>query len=76
MQNGRFFSHLNTAERLVSDYHGDLPLHHYLRAFFKANAKYGSKDRKQISKLCYAYYRTGNALRDCSIKDKILASVL
>jgi 16S rRNA (cytosine967-C5)-methyltransferase len=75
LQNGRFFSYLNTAEKLVSGYHGDLPFHHYLRAFFRENAKYGSKDRKQISKLCYAYYRTGNALSDHPVKDKILASL-
>jgi 16S rRNA (cytosine967-C5)-methyltransferase len=75
LQNGRFFSYLNTAERLVSGYHGDLPFHHYLRAFFRENTKYGSKDRKQISKLCYSYYRTGNALSDHPVKDKILASL-
>jgi 16S rRNA (cytosine967-C5)-methyltransferase len=75
LQNGRFFSYLNTAERLVTEYRGDLPLHHYLRAFFREHAKYGSKDRKQISRLCYAYYRTGNSLRDHPVKDKILASL-
>lgn len=50
-------------------------MHLYLKNHFRENAKYGSKDRKQISRLCYAYFRTGNALRDIPVKEKILASL-
>jgi 16S rRNA (cytosine967-C5)-methyltransferase len=30
-----------------------------VKNFFSAHKKYGSKDRKQISHLCYCYFRTG-----------------
>jgi 16S rRNA (cytosine967-C5)-methyltransferase len=30
-----------------------------VKKLFSANKKYGSKDRKQISHLCYCYFRTG-----------------
>ncbi len=73
--NGRHYSHINTAEVLISHYEGDQPFHHYLRAFFKENSKYGSRDRKQISRLCYAYFRTGRALLDLPVKEKILVSI-
>lgn len=72
--NGRLYSHINSAEILISHYHGDLPFHHYLRAFFREHSKYGSRDRKQISKLCYAYFRTGAAWLDMPVKEKMLAS--
>lgn len=73
--NGRFYSHINTAEVLIAHYEGDLPFHHYLRAFFREHTKYGSKDRKSISRLCYAYFRTGTAWTDLPVKEKILASL-
>lgn len=72
--NGRLYSHINTAEVLIGHYDGDLPFHHYLRNFFRENSKYGSRDRKQISKLCYAYFRTGAAWLDKPVKEKILGS--
>jgi 16S rRNA (cytosine967-C5)-methyltransferase len=36
----------------------------FLRSFFAADKKYGSKDRKQVSHLCYCYYRTGKTSLD------------
>jgi 16S rRNA (cytosine967-C5)-methyltransferase len=75
LQNGRFYSYLNTAEKLVTQYKGELPLHHFLKSFFREHAKYGSRDRKQISKLCYAYYRTGNAWKNIEVREKILSSL-
>jgi 16S rRNA (cytosine967-C5)-methyltransferase len=75
LQNGRYYSHLNTAEKLVVQYQGELPLHHFLKSYFREHTKYGSRDRKQISRLCYAYFRTGGAWKDIDVKDKILASL-
>jgi 16S rRNA (cytosine967-C5)-methyltransferase len=71
---GRLYSHINSAEVLIGHYDGDLPFHHYLRAFFREHSKYGSRDRKQISKLCYAYFRTGAAWLEMPVKEKILGS--
>ena len=55
----RYYSYLNTSAGIIRRYNGDQPLAAFLKSFFAADKKYGSKDRKQISHLCYCYYRTG-----------------
>ncbi|HTN05451.1 Fmu (Sun) domain-containing protein [Agriterribacter sp.] len=59
----RYYSYLNTSAGIIRRYNGDQPLAAFLKSFFAANKKYGSKDRKQISHLCYCYYRTGKMFR-------------
>ena len=71
MQNGRFWSHLNTAKTLIEDYEGDIPFHHYIRQHFRENSKYGSRDRKQISALCYSYFRAGRAVLTLPLEERI-----
>lgn len=73
--NGRFFSYLNTAEVLINQYDGTLPFHHFIRQYFKEHSKYGSRDRKSISALCYAYFRIGNLFRSVDVKEKILRAL-
>ncbi|MCO5239608.1 MAG: Fmu (Sun) domain-containing protein [Chitinophagaceae bacterium] len=55
----RYHSYLNTSTGIIRRYDGAVPLAVFLRSFFAANKKFGSRDRKQISHLCYCYYRTG-----------------
>ena len=57
------FSHLNTAIDLIQRYRGDEPLHHFLKKFFALHKKYGSKDRRRISHLCYVYFRVARAFK-------------
>lgn len=52
-------AHINAALHIIKQYDGQLPLAHYLRQYFAANKKHGSKDRKNISHLCYCWYRLG-----------------
>ncbi len=49
-----------------------MPLSHYLKQFFAAEKKYGSKDRKQIAALCYNYYRLGKSVQNISIEERII----
>ncbi len=67
----KFHSYLNTAYSIVKSYNGDLPLSVYLKSFFSANKKYGSKDRKQITNICYSYYRLGKAIPNSSANSEI-----
>ena len=67
----RYQSYLNTAKKIIESYTGTEPLSAFLKNFFAADKKYGSKDRKQITALCYNYYRLGKALSDVSIEEKI-----
>lgn len=67
--------HLDTAEKIIDSYDGSMPLHHYLKQFFAADKKYGSKDRKAITHACYCYYRLGHSLKRLKVNDKIKAGI-
>ncbi|HEX5655174.1 MAG TPA: Fmu (Sun) domain-containing protein [Chitinophagaceae bacterium] len=58
----RFHSYLNSVVSILHQYDGRQPLAIFLKQFFAANRKYGSKDRKLILHLCYCYFRLGKAL--------------
>ncbi len=68
----RIQAYLQTAESLLSLYDGNSPFTGWLKQFFSADKKYGSKDRKHISQLCYNYFRLGRAFENCSTIEKLL----
>lgn len=70
----RFYSYINSAKTILSAYTGETPLHVFLKGFFATDKKYGSRDRKSISSICYNYFRLGYALTDKSIEDRLLTS--
>src|SRR6185369_10096843 len=45
------------------------------KKYFSANKKFGSKDRKQISNLCYCFFRLGKVVMNTSIEEKILTGL-
>lgn len=53
--------HQEVAQKLIATYQGQEPLAAYLKKYFAANKKHGSRDRKSISAFCYAHYRTMHA---------------
>ncbi|MBS4043825.1 MAG: Fmu (Sun) domain-containing protein [Chitinophagaceae bacterium] len=70
MQN-RFYSYLKTTELILASYKGDQPFVFYTKAYFNQHKKHGSKDRKMILSLCYAYFRMGKAFNKLTIEEKI-----
>lgn len=68
----RFHSYVNSATSILKEYDGREPLSLFLKSFFRRNKKYGSRDRRQISHLCYCYFRLGKSLYDLIIEEKIL----
>ena len=68
----RVYSWINTASQIITSYNGDIPFAHYLKQFFASNKKYGSRDRKLISHLCYSYFRLGNAFDEKPIDERLL----
>ena len=64
--------YIETAVKIIKSYHGDIPLHLYLKKYFSADKKYGSRDRKQITSLCYNYFRLGNAVKNISDEERIV----
>ncbi|MDB5193603.1 MAG: Fmu (Sun) protein [Segetibacter sp.] len=71
----RFHSHINTAKKIIETYKGEPPLAAFLKNFFAAEKKYGGKDRKNISSLCYSYYRLGKAVLNLSSEDRMLTGL-
>jgi 16S rRNA (cytosine967-C5)-methyltransferase len=67
-----FDNQLRYAIEIVEAYKGDMPLHVWLKDYFRLNKQMGSRDRKTLSTLVYSYYRLGHAVKNLSIKDRIL----
>jgi 16S rRNA (cytosine967-C5)-methyltransferase len=68
----RYHSYINSTKEILSIYKGDEPLSSFLKKYFSANKKFGSKDRKQISNLCYCFFRLGKVVMNTSTEEKIL----
>lgn len=66
------YSYINSAKEIISTYDGKEPFASWIKSFFAAHKKYGSKDRKHISQLCYSFFRLGNAFELHPLEDKIL----
>jgi 16S rRNA (cytosine967-C5)-methyltransferase len=64
----KFYSYITTASGIINQYKGDMPLSVFLKSFFGANKKYGSKDRKQIAHICYCYYRLGKIVNTSALQ--------
>jgi 16S rRNA (cytosine967-C5)-methyltransferase len=67
----RFHSHINTAEKIISRYDGSTPFHLFLKEFFAADKRYGSRDRKSIAANCYAFFRVAHAFPHTAVQEII-----
>ncbi|HEY1113391.1 MAG TPA: Fmu (Sun) domain-containing protein, partial [Chitinophagaceae bacterium] len=68
----RIYSYIQSAARMLQEYRGDQPFATWLKAYFSANKKFGSRDRKQVSHLCYSFFRLGRAFMDTPAEERIL----
>ena len=71
----RFYSYINTSETIIDLYKGDVPFSIFIKSYFASNKKFGSKDRKQISSLCYNFFRLGKAAKELAVEEKILTGI-
>lgn len=69
----RFYSHLNTAVAILQAYDGAMPFAHFIKNYFSGQKKYGSKDRREITGLCYGYFRLGKSYPQLTVADKVVA---
>ena len=67
-----FHSYINTAQNILSSYKFEQPFYVFLKSFFKRNKKYGSRDRKVISNLCYSFFRIGDAATTLDFSDQVV----
>ncbi|MRG47384.1 RsmB/NOP family class I SAM-dependent RNA methyltransferase [Chitinophaga sp. SYP-B3965] len=72
----RWENYIIAAEKIITGYNGSLPLHHYLKTFFKAHPHMGSRDRRRIQQLVYHYFRLGHWQRALPVKERILLGTL
>jgi 16S rRNA (cytosine967-C5)-methyltransferase len=54
-------SYKKIAQQILDGYQYPEPFHLYINKCFKADKKFGSRDRRTISSILYAYFRLGNA---------------
>ncbi|MGN6401048.1 MAG: Fmu (Sun) domain-containing protein [Flavisolibacter sp.] len=71
----RSHSYINSAKSILEQYDGNIPFAIWLKHFFKAHKKYGSKDRREIAALCYGFYRLGAAFENYPVEERILLAV-
>ena len=71
----RYHSYLNSASKILQQYRGDEPFASFLKKYFSANKKFGSKDRKQVSNLCYCFFRLGKTIMNATLEEKILTGL-
>jgi 16S rRNA (cytosine967-C5)-methyltransferase len=71
----RIHSYLRSAALILSEYNGDQPFANWLRSYFASNKKFGSKDRKHVSHLCYSFFRLGYAFQLQPVEERILTAV-
>ncbi len=70
----RYHSYLNTSQRILTAFKGEMPFSNYLKIFFSKEKKYGSRDRKQIANICYSYFRVGLGFDKNISADTLLAA--
>ncbi|MGZ3837801.1 MAG: Fmu (Sun) domain-containing protein [Flavisolibacter sp.] len=71
----RAHSYINSAKIILDQYDGGIPLASWLKQFFREHKKYGSRDRKLISQLCYSFYRLGRAFPQQPFEERILQAL-
>ncbi len=71
----RYHSYLNSSITLLQLYKGEEPFAAFLKKYFAANKKYGSKDRKQIAHCCYCFFRAGHILKELSREEQVLSAL-
>lgn len=65
-------AYFQVATHLFEQYELQLPLHLFLKDYFRSNKKYGSRDRKFIAELLYGIYRLGKQNAHISLKDRMI----
>ena len=70
-----FESYLTAAVSLIQQYDGAIPLSDFLKQYFSKNKKFGARDRRFVTHLCYCYYRLGHSLSNVHIDEKILIAL-
>jgi 16S rRNA (cytosine967-C5)-methyltransferase len=71
----RYERYLRLSDDIIASYNGSEPFASFIKKYFAANKQLGSRDRKQISQCCFAYFRTGHLLDGLEVSRRILSAL-
>lgn len=71
----RYHSYINSANEILLNYKGAEPFSSFIKKHFAANKKFGSRDRKQITQLCYSAFRLGHAYSEVNAEERMLIAL-
>jgi len=61
---------------ITETYSGEVPLAHFLKAYFKQHPILGSRDRKLLSAMTYSWYRCAKGIPAVDFETKVRKSIL
>lgn len=64
---GYIDAHVKSACAIVESYAHREPFPKFLKEYFRRNKKFGSRDRKVVSELCYCFFRAGRSVESESV---------
>ena len=59
----------------LTEFPKDRPVTKYLPEYFKRNKQMGSRDRKNLSKAIYSYFRLGNCLASLKSDERLFVAL-
>lgn len=68
----KYDNQLRYATEIIQSFGGGIPLHDWLKQFFRDHKQMGSRDRKQLSEMVFCFYRLGHTVKNLSIGERIL----
>lgn len=69
---GFYYQHLRSAIEILEGYRFNDPFSIYLKNYFRRFKKFGSRDRKAITDLCFGYFRIGQSSLNYNTNDQII----
>ena len=70
----REFVQLNVVKQILTEYSDDIPLHFFLKDFYRKNKQFGSRDRKFYSEIVYKYLRCKTLFGKLPFEEKLYYS--
>jgi 16S rRNA (cytosine967-C5)-methyltransferase len=71
----KFDNQLRYAVQIIDTYQGEIPLHAWLKDFFRVHPQMGSRDRRIVSAMVYGHYRLGHAIKTHSPEKRVIAGL-
>ncbi|MDI9337116.1 MAG: hypothetical protein QM539_01685 [Alphaproteobacteria bacterium] len=62
--------YIHTAKDIINKFDGLKPFNKFLKGYFYENHKFGSRDRRMISNICYSIFRLGASIQNLHFNDQ------